>query len=70
MIIASNNTKDVMPYVEKYKLERISTGDILMMALEKGIITEDYGNKMWSKMLKHNRWLNANNFTSYLKRNK
>ena len=64
-IIASNNTKDVMPYVEKYKLERISTGDILMMALEKGIITEDYGNKMWSKMLKHNRWLNANNFTSY-----
>ena len=70
MIIASNNTKDVMPYVEKYKLERISTGDILMMALEKGIITEDYGNKMWSKMLKHNCWLNANNFTSYLKRNK
>ena len=65
-IVASNNTRDVMPYVEKYGLERITTGDILVMALEKGIITEDEGNIMWSSMLNRNRWLNADSFTDYL----
>lgn len=65
-IVASNNTKDVMPYVEKYNLERITTGDILLMALKKGLITEKEGNLIWSKMLKHNRWLNADSFTNYL----
>lgn len=65
-IVASNNTRDIMPYVEKYNLERITTGDILVMALENGIITEKEGNIIWSKMLKRNRWLNADTFTSYL----
>lgn len=65
-IVASNNTKDVMPYVEKYNLERITTGDILIMALKEGLITEKEGNLIWSKMLKHNRWLNADSFTNYL----
>ena len=69
-IIASNNTKDVMPYVEKYNLERITTGDILIMALKEGLITEKEGNLIWSKMLKYNRWLNADSFTSYLRKNK
>lgn len=31
--IASNNLKDVSAYVEKYGLEHITTGDILMNAL-------------------------------------
>lgn len=65
-IVASNNTRDVMSYVKKYNLERITTGDILVMALENGIITEKEGNIIWSKMLKRNRWLNADTFTSYL----
>ena len=65
-IVASNNTRDIMPYVEKYNLERITTGDMLVMALENGIITEKEGNIIWSKMLKRNRWLNADTFTSYL----
>ena len=65
-IVASNNTRDIMPYLEKYNLERITTGDILVMALENGIITEKEGNIIWSKMLKRNRWLNADTFTSYL----
>lgn len=67
-IVASNNTKDVMPYVEKYNLERITTGDIIVMALENGIITEKEGNVIWSKMLKRNKWLNEDSFTSYLKK--
>jgi hypothetical protein len=64
--VASNNTKDVMLYIEKYNLERITTGDILVMALKKGLITEKESNLIWSKMLKRNRWLNADSFTSYL----
>lgn len=46
-----------MPYLEKYNLERITTGDILVMALDNGIITEKEGNMIWSKMLKRGRWL-------------
>lgn len=69
-IVASNNTKDVMPYVEKYNLERISTGDILEMALEKGLITEKEGNIIWSRMLNRGRWLVEKDFTSYLQKNK
>ena len=67
-IVASNNTKDVMRYVEKYNLERISTGDILVMAFENGIITEKEGNMIWSKMLKRGRWLVEKDFTSYLEK--
>ena len=59
-----------MPYVEKYNLERISTGDIFVMALEKGIITENDGNMIWSKMLNRGRWLVERDFTSYLQKNK
>ena len=55
-----------MPYVVKYDLERITTGDILVMALKEGIITENEGNLMWSGMLNRNRWLNADSFTAYL----
>lgn len=69
-IVASNNSRDVMPYVEKYGLQRITTGDILVMALEKGIITENEGNLMWSRMLKRKRWLNADSFTDYLNKNR
>lgn len=69
-IVASNNTRDVMPYVEKYNLERITTGDILVMAFENGIITEKEGNEIWSSMLKCNRWLSEKDFTSYLHKNK
>ena len=69
-IVASNNTKDVMHYVEEYNLERITTGDILVMALENGIITEKDGNVNWSKMLKRGRWLVEKDFTTYLQKNK
>ena len=69
-IVASNNTKDVLRYVKKYNLERITTGDILIMALENGIISEKEGNAIWSRMMKWNRWLGEKDFTSYLQKNK
>ena len=44
-IVASNNTNDVKSFVEKHNLIRITTGDILVMALKNGIITEKEGNE-------------------------
>ncbi|NLT46141.1 MAG: hypothetical protein GXX80_11615 [Thermotogaceae bacterium] len=42
--LASNNLRDILPYVEKYKIAHITTGDILIEAMAAGIITEKEGN--------------------------
>ncbi|MBR5504091.1 MAG: nucleic acid-binding protein [Methanobrevibacter sp.] len=68
-IVASNNTKDIIPYIKKYGLERITTGDILIMAFKKGLINEKEGNSIWFKMLAYGRWLNAETFSDYLNLN-
>jgi predicted nucleic acid-binding protein len=47
-ILASNNLKDIASYVEKMNLKHLTTGDILIAALEKNLITEPQGNKIWS----------------------
>ena len=48
---------------------RIKTGDILVKALNCGMITESEGNKLWIKMLNQKRYLTENSFTDYLKNN-
>ena len=65
-IVASNNTKDVKFLVKKYNLRHITTGDILVKAYKKGMISKDDGNLIWAKMLKRGRWLSANSFSDYL----
>lgn len=65
-ILASNNYKDVAPYIEKYKLRHIDTGQILVEALGKKLITEEEGNSIWNKMLAKRRKLPGNTFTEYL----
>lgn len=65
-IIASNNLRDVREYVEEYQLPHVTTGDVLVEALEKGIITEAQGNKIWMDMIKRKRKLGANSFSEYL----
>lgn len=64
--IASNNLKDVSAYVEKYGLEHITTGDILMKALNTGIISETDGNDIWADMIRRRRMLPAATFTDYM----
>lgn len=64
-ILASNNMRDISVYVEKYGLKHITTGDILMEALEKGIITEEEGNLLWLSMKKKKRMLPTATFTEY-----
>ena len=64
-ILASNNYRDIAPYIEKYNLRHIDTGQILAEALEKGLITEDEGNNIWNKMLAKKRKLPAGTFSEY-----
>ena len=65
-VLASNNYRDIAPYVEEYGLQHIDTGQILVEALDKGLINEEEGNKIWREMLEKKRKLPANTFSEYL----
>lgn len=65
-IVASNNLKDISLYIAQMDLKHLSTGDILLAALERGYITEAQGNTIWTKMLSKRRKLGAANFTAYI----
>jgi predicted nucleic acid-binding protein len=58
-IVASNNLRDVKQYVQEYNLQLMTTGDILVLALRRGLITEKQGNKIWKEMLNCRRKLGA-----------
>lgn len=67
-IVASNNLRDISSYIEEFGLRHITTGDILLEALEKGFITEDEGNTIWISMLAKRRKLGAASFSEYIKK--
>lgn len=69
-VLASNNYKDIAPYIEKYKLNHIDTGTILIEALNNNIIDEKEGNNIWTNMLRRNRFLPEKTFSDYLRKNK
>ncbi|MBQ5342998.1 MAG: hypothetical protein J6Z24_06025 [Oscillospiraceae bacterium] len=69
-VLASNNIRDVRQYVEKYKILHITTGDILIEAMEAGIITENDGNVIWADMIKKKRLLPTRSFSEYLAKNR
>ena len=54
-IVASNNLRDVTSYISEYGLEHITTGDILVEAYQRHVITESDGNKIWEIMLAKKR---------------
>jgi len=64
--LASNNLRDIRPYVEKYEIAHITTGDILIEAMDAGIITETEGNTLWADMIRKRRKLPAATFSEYL----
>ncbi len=64
--LASNNLRDIRPYVEKYEISHITTGDILIEAMDAGIITEAEGNTIWSDMIRKRRMLPTTTFSEYL----
>ena len=65
-VLASNNLKDILPYVKKYAIQHITTGDILIEAMKAGIITEAEGNTIWTGMLNKRRMLPTSTFSDYL----
>ncbi len=67
-IVASNNLKDITKYIKKFNLNYVTTGDILVAALEKGYIDESQGNQIWKDMLAKKRRLPCPLFSDYLKR--
>ncbi len=64
--LASNNLRDIRPYVEKYDISHVTTGDILIEAMDAGIITEAEGNAIWSDMIRKRRMLPTTTFSEYL----
>ena len=69
-ILASNNLRDIRPYVEKYGIPHITTGDILIKAMKTGIITEAEGNTIWNSMLRKRRMLPSATFSEYIAKQK
>lgn len=67
-IVASNNLRDIQTYISEFGLKHTTTGDILVDAYNKGLITENEGNTIWANMLAKRRRLGAASFTEYLKR--
>ncbi|MDU7496509.1 hypothetical protein [Sneathia sanguinegens] len=69
-VLGSNNLRDVSYYIKKYSLKNVTTGDILVEAFQKGLITEQEGNTIWTNMLNKKRKIGANSFTEFLQRSK
>lgn len=65
--LASNNLRDISTYVEKYGLKHITTGDILIKAMNTGIISETDGNDIWANMIRKKRMLPTATFIDYIK---
>lgn len=66
-ILGSNNLNDVEYYVKKYSLEHMTTGDIMVQALDKGHITYAQGETIWAEMIKRKRKIGAPTFGDFLK---
>lgn len=67
-IVGSNNLRDISKYIEEFSLKHITTGEILIEALNRNFITEEEGNKIWEMMIKKRRKLGADTFTEYIRK--
>ncbi len=66
-VLASNNLKDVKYYVELYKLNHITTADIIHQVVSDGILTIPEADAIWSQIILKKRKLPFGSYTSYLK---
>lgn len=67
-IIGSNNLRDIMQYIDAYNIDHLTTGDLLVMALDEGLIDENEGNILWQDMIRKRRKLGAPSFSDHLAR--
>ena len=49
-ILASNNIRDIMPYVIRFELKHTTTADILVKAFQRDLITRAQGDTIWTNM--------------------
>lgn len=68
-ILASNNFKDVLYYIEKYKLNYTTTSDILLDAYNDKILTLKQANNIWKQMKEIGNYMPNKTFSDYLKHN-
>ena len=66
-ILGSNNLRDILPYVDLYKIPYITTSDILVEALDNHLISEGQGNVIWRDMINNWRMMPCDSFSEYLK---
>jgi len=66
--LASNNLRDVLPYVGKNKLPYICTEDILYLSYEKSYISIKEGNQIWDDMKRIGRILPNYDFNEIVRR--
>ena len=66
-ILASNNFRDVKFYVDLYKLNHISTSDIINKVVNDGLISIVEADSIWAQMIAKKRKLPFMTFTDYLK---
>lgn len=56
-VLASNNLRDVLDYVHEFSLSHVTTGDILLDALHKGLTDDsarirDWERRMWRRVIR------------------
>lgn len=66
--LASNNLKDISKYVTENKIELWTTADVLMKAVEFGIISEKAANVLWRKMCEDSVWLPEDTYDRYMEK--
>lgn len=64
-IVGSNNFKDIMHAKVDMKFPYITSGDILIIAVHRKLITRAEAESMWQQMLSKRRKLGANSFEEY-----
>jgi predicted nucleic acid-binding protein len=66
-ILGSNNMRDILPYIQLFKLKHRTSATIMVEALEQHLISEGQGNVIWRDMLLRNRKLPAGTFSDFLR---
>lgn len=65
-IIASNNFRDIAPYIRELEIHYTTTGDILVEAYENGFINLAEAESIWKTMIEEDCWIGADTFSEYL----
>jgi predicted nucleic acid-binding protein len=65
-IIASSNTKDIIPFSQKHSIAYLTTLDIFAIAIHKGLITNSEVNDCILKITKNGSYLRSSTIENYL----